>query len=139
MRRSAAPDGPGPAGERPKGTPRDARHPYAGVWDGSFRISGGPGGEHTIPMTLLVVVPDSAPGTYVGFQILPNGARAPHLETAVTNGEIHWKQPNSGGGYWAYAGRLVARDSIAGTVALEEWPQLPAGEKAPAGTFSVVR
>jgi hypothetical protein len=60
-------------------------------------------------------VVDSARGTYSGTTILPNGARAPHLETTVTKGEMQWKQQNSGGGFWLYTGRLVTQDSVAGT------------------------
>lgn len=140
MRRSA-PDGGGPPrSEAPRGIPRSAQHPYAGVWDGSFTLrNGSPGGEHDIPIVMVLIVADSAKGEYSGATILPNGARAPHLETTVAQGEMRWKQENSGGGFWVYAGKIVSRDSIAGTVALEDWPQLPPGEKPPSGTFGLVR
>jgi hypothetical protein len=139
--RRSAPDGAGgPArGEAPKGIPRSAQHPYAGVWDGTFTLRNGPGGEHDIPIVMVLIVADSAKGDYSGATILPNGARAPHLETTVVHGEMRWKQENSGGGFWVYAGKIVSRDSIAGTVALEDWPQLPPGEKPPSGTFALVR
>lgn len=140
--RRSAPDGAGagpPPGESPKGIPRSAQHPYAGVWDGSFTLDRGPGAEHSIPIVMVLIVADSAKGEYSGATILPNGARAPHLETTVATGEMRWKQENSGGGFWMYAGRIVARDSIAGTVALKDWPQLPPGEKPPTGTFALVR
>jgi hypothetical protein len=140
--RRSAPDGAGagpPPGESPKGIPRSAQHPYAGVWDGSFTLNRGPGAEHSIPIVMVLIVADSAKGEYSGATILPNGARAPHLETTVANGEMRWKQENSGGGFWMYAGKIVARDSIGGTVFLKDWPQLPAGEKPPSGTFSLVR
>ena len=68
--------------------------------------------------------------------MLPNGARAPHEETAVANGEMHWKQENSGGGFWLYVSKLVARDSLSGTVALKDWPQLAPGEKPPTGSIA---
>ena len=84
-------------------------------------------------------VADSTKGEYTGATILPNNARAPHLETTVANGEMRWKQTNSGGGFWMYSGKIVGRDSIAGTVLLKDWPQLPAGEKPPTGTFALVR
>ena len=140
MRRSA-PDGSGgpPRGEAPKGSPRSPQHPYAGVWDGSFTLRNGPGGEHDIPIVIVLIVADSTRGEYSGATILPNGARAPHLETTVVSGEMRWKQENSGGGFWMYAGRIVSRDSIAGTVALQDWPQLPPGEKPPSGRFALVR
>jgi len=140
MRRSGGTGEGAPAGEMPKGTPRDTRRPYAGVWDGSVQLKGGPGGDHDeIPIVMVVGVADSAKGDYVAATILPNGARAPHLETRVVNGEMRWKQENSGGGLWAYAGKLVSRDRIAGTVTLVDWPQLPAGARPPSGTFSLVR
>jgi hypothetical protein len=140
MRRSA-PDGSAgpPRGEAPKGIPRNPQHPYAGVWDGSFTLRNGPAGGHDIPIVMVLIVADSAKGEYSGATILPNGARAPHLETTVADGEMRWKQENSGGGFWMYAGKIVSRDSIAGTVALEDWPQLPPGEKPPSGTFTLVR
>lgn len=140
MRRSA-PDGAGspPRGEAPKGIPRSPQHPYAGAWDGTFSLRGGPGGERHVPITIVLIVADTSNDEYSGATILPNGARAPHLETAVVNGEMRWKQRNSGGGFWMYAGKIVSRDSIAGTVALKDWPQLPPGETPPSGTFALVR
>ena len=138
--RRSAPDGSGgPPGDAPKGIPRNPRLPYAGVWDGTFTLVGGPRGGNPIPIIMLLTVADSTKSAYSGATILPNGARAPHLETTVANGEMRWKQENSGGGFWMYAGKIVGRDSIAGTVILEGWPQLPAGEKPPAGTFALVR
>ena len=140
IRRSPSPDGAAPAGVgAPKGTPRDARHPYAGVWQGLFRIPAPDGSETPMPVVMVFDVADSAKSTYSGATILPNGARAPHLETTVAKGEMQWKQQNSGGGFWLYTGRLVTQDSVAGTAVLREWPQLPAGRKPPAGTFAIVR
>jgi hypothetical protein len=138
LRRSPA-DGSGGPPTAPQGIPRNARLPFAGVWDGTFTLDNGRGADRNIPIVMVLAIADSAKGLYGGATILPNGARAPHLETTVVNGEIHWKQENSGGGFWAYAGKLVARDSIAGTVALKDWPQLPAGEKPPTGTIALVR
>jgi hypothetical protein len=138
LRRTPGPDGGPPAGEA-KGIPRIGARPYAGVWDGTFTIKGGPGGENRIPVVMVFAVTDSAAGTYDGFTVLPNGARAPHLATGVAGGAIHWRQTNSGGGFWIYAGKIVSQDSIAGTVALKDWPQLPPGEKPPTGTFELVR
>ena len=133
MRRSA-PDGapPTPPGI-PRGTPRSERHPYAGVWNGTFTI------REPIPVVMVFALADSAKTAYSGFTVLPNGARAPHLETTVEKGEVRWKQTNSGGGFWVYTGRFVGRDSVVGKVVLTDWPQLPAGEKPPAGTFALAR
>jgi hypothetical protein len=138
MRRSA-PDGaappPGPTLPR---IPRSESHPFAGVWDGAFTLRA----DRSISVMMVFQLADSTKSGYAGATILPNGARAPHLETAVAEGEMNemkWKQQNSGGGYWVYTGRLVTRDSIAGTVVLTDWPQLLAGETPPSGTFSLAR
>ena len=135
MRRSPAPDGaaPPPGPTYPRGTARSERQPYAGVWNGTFTL------REAIPVVMVFDVTDTTKSVYSGFSILPNGARAPHLETTVTKGEIQWKQENSGGGFWVYKAKLVGRDSVAGTVVLTDWPQLPAGEKPPTGTFTLAR
>ena len=135
MRRSATPDGAPPASGAgiPRGTPRSERHPYAGVWNGTFTI------HESIPVVMVFDLADSAKGAYSGFTVLPNGARAPHLESVVAKGEMRWKQANSGGGFWVYTGQMVGRDSIVGKVVLTDWPQLPAGEKPPTGTFTLAR
>ena len=135
------PDG-GASGPTPVGIPRVSRFPFAGVWDGSFTLVSGLAADgRQMPIVMVVNVSDSAAtaAQYVAATILPNGARAPHLETTIRNGAMRWKQENSGGGFWVYTGKLVGADSIAGTVVLENWPQLPAGEKAPTGRFSLVR
>ena len=140
IRRSASPDGTAPTGAgAPKGIPRIARHPYAGVWQGLFRLRSPDGSETPMPVVMVFDVADSAESTYSGATILPNGARAPHLETTVARGEMQWKQQNSGGGFWLYTGRLVTQDSVAGTAVLRDWPQLPAGQKPPAGTFAITQ
>ena len=141
VRRSASADGAPPASSGvPRGTPRNARLPFAGVWDGMFRVPA-PDGSESRPMPVVMVfdVADSTKSTYSGSTILPNGARAPHLETTVARDEMHWKQQNSGGGFWVYTSRFVTKDSIEGTAVLRDWPQLPAGQKPPAGTFTLAR
>ena len=138
MRRS--PDGNGgPPPEAPKGSPRNARFPFAGVWDGTMTLVNDAAGEREVPRTFIFAIADSAKNQYGGAMLLPDGRRAPYAETSVTNGEIKWKMPNSGGGFWVYSAKLVGRDSLAGMVALVDWPQLPAGEKAPSGTLGFAR
>ena len=139
LRRSAPGDGFGPPPGAVHGIPRNARLPFAGVWDGVFALSDAERGDHQIPIVLLLQVADSAKASYDGSTILPNGARAPHLGTSVENGAMRWKQQNSGGGFWMYTARFVTRDSIAGTVVLADWPQLPAGQKPPTGTIALAR
>ena len=92
-----------------------------------------------MPVVMVFDVADSAKSTYAGSTIMPDGGRVPHMETTVSRGEMQWKQQNSGGGFWAYTGRFVTPDSIAGTATLRDWPQLPAGQKPPSGPFGVVR
>ena len=138
MRRS--PDGNGGAPpEAPKGLPRNARFPFAGVWDGTMSLVGGAGGERDVPRTFVFVVADSTKGLYDGVMVLPDNRRAPYAETTFANGEVKWKLPNSGGGFWVYTAKLAGRDSLAGTVALVDWPQLPEGQKAPSGTLGLAR
>jgi hypothetical protein len=102
-------------------------------------LQNGPASGDRIPIVMVLILADSAKGEYSGATILPNGARAPHLETTVVGSEMRWRQENSGGGFWMYAGKIVSRDSIAGTVVLKDWPQLSPGEKPPTGTFGLVR
>jgi hypothetical protein len=54
IRRSAGPDGgpPGGSAGAPKGTPRNARLPYAGVWQGLFRIPAPDGSETPMPVVM---------------------------------------------------------------------------------------
>ena len=140
VRRSSSPDGAVSASVgTPRGLRRNDRLPYAGVWDGLFRVPAPDGSENPMPIVMIFDIADSAKLTYSGATVLPNGQRAPHLETTVTRGEMQWKQRNSGGGFWVYMGRFVTRDSVEGTAVLRDWPQLPAGEKVPAGRFALAR
>jgi hypothetical protein len=139
MRRSATPENGGPTGPAPVGIPRISSHPYAGVWEGLFRIPSPTGDERPMPVVMVFDVADAAKSAYSGSTILPNGARAPHLETTIAKGAMQWKQSNSGGGFWHYSGHFVTPDSVVGTAELRDWPQLPAGEKPPAGTFAIKR
>jgi hypothetical protein len=138
VRRSADGNG-GPPPEAPKGSPRNSRFPLAGVWDGTMSLVGGAGGDREVPRTFVFVIADSAKGQYDGVMVLPDNRRAPYAGTTFANGEIKWKMPNSGGGFWVYTAKLAGRDSLSGTVALVDWPQLPAGEKAPSGTLGLAR
>jgi hypothetical protein len=135
--RTRGTDGPPP--NAPKGIPRDARRPFAGVWDGSFTLRGSARGERSVPMILIVNADDAAKAGYTAERVLPGGERVPPMDLTVMAGEIRWRHQNSGGGYWVYAGKMVGRDTLTGTVALTDWPQLAAGEKPPTGTFSLVR
>ncbi len=92
-----------------------------------------------MPLRVAFDVADSARNAYAGATLLPDGGRARHLSDVVTDGGLQWRQRNSGGGDWVYSARLVSRDSIEGTVVLRDWPQLPAGERPPSGTFVLVR
>jgi hypothetical protein len=130
-----------PPGDAP-GTPPPAslpRFPFVGSWAGSMTLTEGPRADHPVPLTIAWNVADTATRAYSGATIHPDDARVSHLETVVRGGEMRWKQPNSGGGFWVYSARLVSPDSIAGTVILRDWPQLSPGAPAPRGTFALAR
>ena len=114
-----------------------ARFPFAGEWTGSMQMKDGPGSGEVIPIGMSLVVIDTARGKFDGATIMPGGARAPHLSSAVSGRVMKWEQTNSGGGRWHYSARLVGRDSIAGTLSLVGWPD--AGATPPNGTFALVR
>ena len=107
------------------------------MWDSTFTLRGGPDGEHDIPIVMVPIVADSAKAMLRRND--PAECACPASRNDRRDGEMRWKQENSGGGFWMYAGKIVSRDSIAGTVALKDWPQLQPGEKPPTGTFALVR
>jgi hypothetical protein len=115
------------------------RFPFAGAWEGEITMQRGPGTNDPRTVVMLFTIADTARGTYAGTTINPGHGRAPHDNTNVKNGELHWQQPNSGGGQWIYVARLAAPDSIVGTLALRDWPQLPGGEQPPVGDFVLRR
>lgn len=120
----------------PSGAPMNARAPFAGVWEGSRIIKGGPGGVTTMPTT-MVFQADSTGATYTGFFVLPNGEHAPYEKVLKDGPSLTFESRNSGGGMWKFKGRLAGRDTLTGTLALEDWPQ--ANGMKPAGTFTLVR
>ena len=109
------------------------------MWEGSATLARGPGAAKSTLLRVAFDVANSARPTYSGATILPNDAHAAHVDLVVRGRELEWRQPNSGGGFWVYSARLVAPDSIAGSFALRDWPQLRAGESPPVGTFVLVR
>jgi hypothetical protein len=109
--------------------PRDAKFPYAGEWQGIRTMPMGAGG-----FALRLTVVD---GKYSGAMIMPNGNAIPAQGLKATAAGITWDSPNSGGGTWAYTMRLVAPDSIAGTVVLENAP--PEFNPIPRGTIALSR
>jgi hypothetical protein len=115
------------------------RFPFAGAWEGELTMQRGPGTNDPRTVVMLFTIADTARGTYAGTTINPGHGRAPHDSTKVKSGELHWQQPNSGGGQWIYVARLATPDSIVGTFALRDWPQLPAGEQPPVGDFVLRR
>lgn len=131
--RRRSPDGAG--GASPVGVPMHPRAPFAGAWQGSRRMSDGPGREG-MPYA-IVIEADSAGNRYTAFAILPDGQRHAVDRVSHADGVLSWRQPNSGGGTWFYTARLVGRERIEGTLVLRDWPQ--GGGAAPAGTFTLVR
>ena len=111
------------------GIPRDAHHPYAGMWTGVRTMPVGPG-----EIRLQFNVTD---GTYSGALLFPNGGRAPHKNLTQTADGLTWESPNSGGGTWVYRVRLAAPDSMVGTLVLRDPP--PNLQPAPKGTLVLRR
>jgi hypothetical protein len=124
-RRSAG----GEASTGAAGIPRNARFPYAGLWEGVFTL---PEGSDKIGFEFTLV--DS---TYRGRTIHPGGGGPTHGNLSAGADGLRWEQPNSGGGTWAYHVRLVAPDSIAGTLELKNAPA--EFTTAPKGTIAMRR
>ena len=122
---SAAPT---PAGG---GIPRDAQHPYAGMWSGVRTM---PMGTGEIRFQFNA---NATEGTYSGAMLFPNGGRAPHQKLTQSADGLTWESPNSGGGTWVYHVRLAARDSMVGTLVLRDAP--PNLQPAPKGTLVLTR
>jgi hypothetical protein len=119
------------AAAAPEGAPapRDARFPYAGTWVGT-RVM--PIGTDRIGLRFRVV-----DGRYAGETLHPDGGTAPQRKLAASSAGLTWEQPNSGGGTWVFVVRLVAPDSLAGTIVLRDAP--PDFDPVPRGTLSFVR
>ena len=126
QRRSSGGGEPPPAGPS---IPRDAKFPYAGEWQGVRSMPMGAGG-----FALRVTVID---GKYTGAMIMPDGGAIPGRNLKATAAGLTWESPNSGGGTWAYAVRLVSPDSIAGTLELRDAP--PEFNPVPKGTLALSR
>ena len=88
----------------------------------------------TVPIGVDI---EGASGNYSGVTIWPNDARAPHVNSRVVDGELHWEQRNSGGGMWVYQAKRQSADSLVGTVTLRGMPG-QAGTP-PSGSFVLVR
>ena len=131
---------PAPPGEPQDPTgPTFPKRPYDGTWEGWFVLRSGPGADERHPIHVAFAAAGDAAGPHAGARLEADGSRSSAFETVERDGTLQWRLPNSGGGVWEYSARLVARDSIAGTLRLRDWPQLPAGERAPSGTFVLVR
>jgi hypothetical protein len=115
QRRTAVPGGGGSV-DLPN-IPADPRHPFAGVWVGRMMMD-----QDTVPIAMIIEVND---GKYTGATVLPNGAHAPHNNTAVSGTTITWQQTNSGGGLWYYDLKLSAGDTLSGKMVLRDAPDFP--------------
>ena len=112
-----------------RGSPRDPRFPYAGIWRG---ITAMPVGQDEIQLRFSI-----EDGKYAGFLILPNGRAVPGNNLVANSGGITWELPNSGGGTWLYHVRLAGPDSLAGTLVLKNAP--PNFNPVPQGTLVLKR
>ena len=109
--------------------PRDPQFPYAGLWRGIRTMPLGTG-----EIAFRFSVTD---GAYTGATIHSDGGMVPHHELTATAAGLTWDQPNSGGGIWVYRVRLVAPDSMVGTLVLRDPP--PNLTPAPSGMLVLVR
>jgi hypothetical protein len=83
------------------------------------------------------LVTQAAVASAIAVLILaPDTARAQVRRSASADGA---PPASGGGGFWVYTGRFVTQDSVEGTAVLRDWPQPPAGQKPPAGTFALAR
>lgn len=98
-------------------TPKNAAHPYTGLWIGP-RVMG----SRSLGDEVLFRIVSAKTG-YDTFMILPNGAEIPNPKVVATRDAISWESPNSGGGTWIYRFRLVGADSMAGTLVLRDAPK----------------
>jgi hypothetical protein len=111
------------------GIPRDAQHPYAGMWAGVRTMPVG-AGEIRFQFTVT-------DGKYSGAMLHPGGGRAPDNNLTQTADGLAWESPNSGGGTWVYRVRLAAPDSMVGTLVLRDPPANL--QPAPKGTLVLTR
>ncbi len=126
-RRSAS-AGDGPVA--PRGGATHPRFPYAGLWAGTRTM---PAGSDQVSFRFAV----SAGKHYAGVTIHPDGSQAPQSNLAASARGLTWEQPNSGGGTWVYAVRLVSPDTMEGTLVLRDVPaNFP---NTPRGTLVLTR
>jgi hypothetical protein len=85
----------------------------------------------------IVVEADSAGRPVAAMVVLPDGKRVAAQQVTHADGVSSWQQPNSGGGTWQYAARLVHPDRLQGTLVLKDWPQ--GRGTTPSGTFTLAR
>lgn len=136
QRRTADPNG-GPPPPPPAGSAMNPRFPFAGAWKGAEQFESGPGSDAPTPITTAFAVADSAKGVYDGAQAMPDGGRVPFPGAKLADGVLTWESPNSGGGKWIYAAKIVGRDTLTGTMTLRGAPWNPSPE--PVGKFTLVR
>lgn len=132
QRRRSAGGGEGP----PPAGPSRMRVPYTGAWEGTVTMRG----AGAVPARLGVVfeIADTATGSYTGATLSAGNARTPHLETAVTDGGMQWKERGDGDVVLLYTARLVTADSLVGTVTRRARDGA-AEPTEPAGSFVLVR
>lgn len=106
----------------------DGRVPFVGAWIGWMTIE-----RDTMPVAMTI---ERDGDGFSGGNYMPDGGRAPHLESRLNGTSFQWQQQNSGGGRWIYDAR-VSNDSLIGTVVLRGAPWNPSPE--PSGRFLLVR
>ena len=128
-RRAAGGESPPPAG------PSRPRVPYAGAWQGTLTLHGSGTRTGTAePMSMILEVADTATGAYTATLVAADGGRTSGLTVKVDGDRVLWQQKSATDVMLVYSAKLVAADSIAGTVARRD-----GASEVPAGTFALVR
>jgi hypothetical protein len=109
---------------------------FVGVWQGNEAVKGGPPGSESSREYSLVIESAGERG-FTAHQRLPDGAKGRFSKFVLADGVLTWESPNSGGGRWIHTAQLVARDSMAGSIILRDWPQWNGAP--PSGTFALRR
>lgn len=133
QRRRSAGGGEGP----PPAGPSRMRVPYTGAWEGTLTMRGA-GAAAPVRLGVVFELADTTTGKYTGTTLSAGNARTPHLETVVTDGGMQWKERGDGDVVLLYTARLVAADSLVGTVTRRARDGA-AEPTEPAGTFVLVR
>ena len=127
----------GPPGEVPPPSgPVRQRQPYVGSWQGMLTLGTSTAtADAPTPLSVTFDIADTTTGDYTGTTIVGEEGRSQNLRAVAGDGVIRWEATGADSIVHVYTARLVATDSIVGSVARRE----ASGNAKPAGTFVLVR